>query len=84
MIECLGNLFRYNLKTPESEVLLKKELQVVSDYMYLQQMRFGTRLHYDIQCLVDSSRIMIPTFTLQPLVENAVVHGISKKEEGGI
>lgn len=83
MIECLGNLFRYNLKTPESEVLLKKELQVVSDYMYLQQMRFGTRLHYDIQCLVDSSRIMIPTFTLQPLVENAVVHGISKKEEGG-
>ena len=83
MIESLGNLFRYNLKTPESEVLLKKEIQVVSDYMYLQQMRFGSRLHYDIQCQVDSGRIMIPTFTLQPLVENAVVHGISKKESGG-
>ncbi|WP_235839085.1 sensor histidine kinase [Clostridium sp. Marseille-P2415] len=83
MIESLGNLFRYNLKTPESEVLLKKEIEVVSDYMYLQQMRFGSRLHYDIQCLVDGSRIMIPTFTLQPLVENAVIHGLSKKENGG-
>ncbi len=83
MIESLGNLFRYNLKTPESEVLLKKEIEVVSDYMYLQQMRFGSRIHYDIQCMVDGSRIMIPTFTLQPLVENAVIHGLSKKENGG-
>lgn len=83
MIESLGNLFRYNLKTPESEVLLNKELEVVSDYMYLQQMRFGNRVQYDIQCMVDGSRIMIPTFTLQPLVENAVIHGLSKKENGG-
>lgn len=83
MIESLGNLFRYNLKMTESEVLLKKELQVVNDYMYLQQMRFGSRLHYDIQCMVDGNRIMIPTFTLQPLVENAVIHGLSKKENGG-
>ena len=83
MIESLGNLFRYNLKTPQSEVLLGKELRIVGDYMYLQQMRFGSRIHYDIQCLADAERIMIPTFTLQPLVENAIIHGLSKKEEGG-
>lgn len=83
MIDSLGHLFRYNLKTTESEVLLEKEIKIVSDYMYLQQMRFGSRIHYDIQCLVKGNQIMIPTFTLQPIVENAVIHGLSKKESGG-
>lgn len=46
-------------------------------------MRFGERLtvHYDID---ESIHLMIPALSLQPLIENAVVHGISKKKEGGI
>lgn len=83
MTVSLSNLFRYNLKTPEAVVILEQELKVVRDYMYLQQMRFGERIQYDIESHVDTKSVMVPAFTFQPLVENAIVHGISKKEEGG-
>ena len=83
MIKALSSLFRYNLKTPEEEVPLAKELKVVEDYMYLQQMRFGSRIAYQVTCSVDQEKVLVPTFTFQPLVENAIIHGLSPKEEGG-
>lgn len=83
MIKALSTIFRYNLKTPQSEVVLAQELQVAGDYMYLQKMRFGSRIDYSIKCKVDKDLIMIPSFCLQPLLENSIIHGISKKEEGG-
>ena len=46
-------------------------------------MRFGSRIRYDCRIEVDGSAVRIPAFTLQPLVENAIVHGIAKKEQGG-
>lgn len=79
----MSNLFRYNLKTTEQIVPLGQEIRVVRDYMYIQQMRFGDRIQYDCQLLVDEMAVKIPAFTLQPLVENAIVHGIGKKEQGG-
>lgn len=83
MIKALSSLFRYNLKTDDIIVPLRRELQVVEDYMYLQQMRFEDRISYDIRCDVDKDRMQVPAFTFQPLVENAIIHGLSKKEEGG-
>lgn len=83
MIMALSNLFRYNLKNPNPEAILAQELNVVRDYMYIQQMRFGERLAYYIKCEVDENQVMIPTFTFQPLVENAIIHGLAPKEEGG-
>ncbi len=83
MINALSSLFRYNLKTPEAEVALARELKVVEDYMYLQQIRFGNRITYEISCGVDKERVEVPTFFLQPLVENAIIHGIAPREEGG-
>ena len=83
MIKALSSLFRYNLKTPEMEMPLAQELKVVADYMYLQKMRFGSRISYEITCLVNEELILVPTFTFQPLVENAIIHGLAPKEEGG-
>ena len=83
MISSLGNLFRYNLKTSEQIVPLDQELKVVQDYMYIQQMRFGSRIAYDCRLEVDEEETIIPAFTLQPIVENAIIHGLSKKEQGG-
>lgn len=83
MIRALSDLFRYNLKTKEAEVPLAQELKAVEDYMYLQQMRFGKRISYEIDCRVDKERTMVPVFTFQPIVENAIIHGVCKKEEGG-
>ena len=83
MLISMSNLFRYNLRTVEQEVYLEQELEVLEDYFYIQQMRFGSRLQYDKYIEVDETKVKIPSFTLQPLVENAFVHGISRVEEGG-
>ena len=83
MISSMSSLFRYNLKTSEQVVPLARELKVAQDYMYIQQMRFGSRIRYSCDLTVDAEKAMIPAFTLQPVVENAIVHGLSKKEQGG-
>ena len=54
MIRALGNIFRYSLKTDEKQVSLERELSIVNDYMYIQKMRFGDRVSYDIVSKVDN------------------------------
>ena len=83
MIISLSNLFRYNLRTVEQEVFLEQELEVLDDYIYIQQLRFDNRIQYRKEILVDDSMVKIPSFTLQPIVENAFVHGLSNVEQGG-
>ncbi|MCR5157020.1 MAG: sensor histidine kinase [Butyrivibrio sp.] len=83
MIEALSSLFRYNLKTQAKETLLAHELKNARDYMYLQQMRFGDRLKFSVHCDVDENSVIVPTFTFQPLLENAIIHGVAPKVEGG-
>ncbi len=83
MITSMSSLFRYNLKTTETEVALAREIKVVDDYLYIQQTRFGDRIKYRKRIQVDEHRVIIPSFSLQPIVENAVLHGLSKKEQGG-
>ena len=83
MIFSMSNLFRYTFKTTEQIVYLKQELKVVEDYVYIQKMRFGSRIRYDSKIEVDAGKVVIPAFSLQPIVENAIVHGLSKKEQGG-
>ena len=83
MITALSSLFRYNLKTQQPEVFLDQEVKVAKDYMYLQQMRFGNRIQFMFECTEDTENVLVPTFTTQPLLENAIIHGLGPKEEGG-
>ncbi len=83
MITALSRLFRYNLKSTESVMPLERELRVVQDYMYLQQMRFGKRLRYSADCPENTQEVLVPSFALQPLVENAIKHGLSSRSRGG-
>ena len=89
MIRSLSRLFRYNLHTTDQFVSLSQELEVARDYLYLQKMRFGDRVQYELPQEQNgfwsdaAGNIMVPVFLLQPLIENAVIHGISKKEQGG-
>ena len=62
---------------------MSQELKISGDYMYLQKMRFGSRVEYEVKCEVDEGSVIVPTFTFQPLLENAIIHGISPKVEGG-
>lgn len=79
----LANLFRYNLQTASERVPLTRELNIIYDYIYIQQVRFGPHINFHIDCRIDANKLFVPTFTLQPLVENAVIHGVGPMEEGG-
>ena len=79
----LGRLFRYALSAPESMVPVKDELSIVEEYLAFQSLRFGDRLKWTIRSQSYSQAILIPRFTIQPFVENAVRHGIEPREEGG-
>lgn len=83
MIKALSDLLRYTLKNDQAVATLERELKVIEDYMYLQHMRFGSRIAYELSCRADAAGILIPTFTFQPLVENAIIHGLSPKVKGG-
>ena len=83
MTVALGNLFRYNLRTKEQEVYLEQELDALDDYLYIQQMRFDGRITCRKDIRVDTYTVRIPSFTLQPIVENALTHGMKTKEDGG-
>jgi sensor histidine kinase YesM len=79
----LGRLFRYALSAPESMVPVKDELSIVQEYLAFQSLRFSDRLVWTIQSQSSCNGILIPRFTIQPFVENAVRHGIEPREEGG-
>ena len=83
MLVAMSNLLRYSLRTTEAFTPLNQELKVVEDYMYIQKKRFGDRVRWSVDCRIDTDLIEIPVFLIQPLVENAIVHGISSKENGG-
>ena len=83
MILSLSGIFRYNLRTKEQIVLLEQELEALEDYIHIQQTRFDGRITYRRQIQVDPMQVCIPSFTLQPIVENAFLHGLSRREENG-
>ena len=83
MILSLSGIFRYNLRTKEQVVLLEQELEALQDYIHIQQTRFDGRIAYSKQILVDPMQVSLPSFTLQPIVENAFIHGLSRREENG-
>ncbi|MGN0157974.1 MAG: sensor histidine kinase [Brotaphodocola sp.] len=83
LILSLGKIFRYNLENESQIVPLSKELTVIKSYIYIEKKRFGDRLNYILKADLDLDSCYVPPFTLQPLVENSIKHGILCKDEGG-
>ncbi|MEM1000633.1 MAG: histidine kinase [Bacteroidota bacterium] len=84
LIATLADLFRYQLRASKAErVPLEDEINFVRQYLELEKARFGERLRIDIDLQPGTTQILIPPMLIQPLVENAVKHGISPKIEGG-
>lgn len=83
-ITTLANLLRKSLVLGKEQfVPLKDELDLVSDYLELEKVRFEERLRIEIHHDESLDRLLIPPFILQTLVENAFKHGISKLIDGG-
>ena len=84
MIATLSDLFRYQLKAAQSELVpLWEELEFVQKYLDLEKARFEDRLQVVIDVPEDIKDEMVPPMILQPLVENSVKHGISSIINGG-
>ena len=62
---------------------MEKELQITRDYLDLQTMRYGDKFKYRFEVDNEVTDCMIPKMTLQPLVENAIYHGLKYKEDWG-
>lgn len=84
MIDAMAVLLRYNLADASVPATLAQELEVVGQYMTIQQCRFPDRIRTAVQYDPALAReVLIPRFTLQPIVENAVIHGLEPKLEPG-
>lgn len=83
VVKLLGKLMRKSIEVSGRKVPLKDEIEMVRCYLLIQQFRYEDRLEFDL--LIDplSEDIQIPPLIIQPLVENAVIHGLEGKEHGG-
>jgi sensor histidine kinase YesM len=79
----LGRLMRYALGGPEPFVPLEEEFAVIHEYLAFQGVRFGERLAWKSSLEPELAPHKVPRFSIQPLVENAVRHGIEPLEKGG-
>jgi two-component system, LytTR family, sensor kinase len=84
MLGSLSELLRASLNAePSREVTLERELDLLRQYVSIQQMRFQDRLSVSIETAPDVMHAYVPHLVLQPLVENAIRHGIAPREAAG-
>jgi two-component system, LytTR family, sensor kinase len=80
----LSELLRHTFERGDTqEVPLREETKFLQGYLEIQHMRFGQRLTVDIDVAPDTQDLLVPFQLLQPLVENAIRHGIEPREEPG-
>jgi len=80
----LADVFRYALQSKRQFVSLDEELRIVEAYLQIERLRLGRRLRTEIHVSDEARSVQVPVLSIQPLVENAVKHGVSAKAEGGL
>lgn len=84
LIVALAGVFRFALDSSSRDLVpLGEELEFIESYMRIEQARFGTRLCYRMEAPDELRPLLIPPMLIQPLVENAIKHGVSPRPEGG-
>lgn len=80
----LSKLFRLVLSQGETDIPIRREVELCECYLKIQKMRFGNRLNYSIRVEDSVMDMHISKMMLQPFVENAVVHGLESVDKGGV
>ena len=80
MVKALAAYYRTCLSKGRDIINLSEELAHIRNYLYIQQMRYGNTLTYEVVSSEEFDHVRIPKLTLQPLVENSIYHGIKVKE----
>lgn len=85
LVDALTNLFRIGLSQGKDYISIQEEIGYVSNYLYIQKIRYSSKLNYQIIADENIKDVEVPKLILQPLVENAIYHGIkAKRTEGHI
>lgn len=79
----LADVFRYLLRSERTFIEVREELRIVRSYVEIETMRLGTKLSTEIEVDDRALPAMIPMLSIQPLVENAVKHGVAARKEAG-
>jgi two-component system, LytTR family, sensor kinase len=85
MALALSKLFRYSVNKEDDDfTMVQNEVEMASIYLDIEKVRFGNKLQYQVKVVDEVQKERIPKFVIQPLVENAIKHGISKITTEGI
>lgn len=84
LVDALTNMFRIGLSHGKDIITVKEEITHVSNYLYIQKIRYKDKLNYVIHVDESLYAIEVPKLILQPLVENAIYHGVKAKRGGTI
>ena len=83
LVDALTNMFRIGLSHGKDIITVKEEITHVSNYLYIQKIRYKDKLNYVIHVDESLYAVEVPKLILQPLVENAIYHGVKAKRGGG-
>lgn len=83
MITALGRLLECSMQKGNDFISLREEVDNVRAYLKIQEMRYGNRIKSEYQIEEEMEKYVVPKLILQPLVENAIIHGIDKNTDGG-
>jgi len=83
MLLNLAEIFRYFLQSEKAFVPLEEELRIVRAYLEIEELRLGDKLHVELDVDQAALRDPVPLLSIQPLVENAVKHGVAARPQGG-
>ncbi|MDF2984867.1 MAG: integral rane sensor signal transduction histidine kinase [Eubacterium sp.] len=83
VVKQLGKIMRRNLEIGSNLITLKSEIEMVINYLEIQKFRYGDRIEYEIKLDEEFSDYLIMPLIIQPIVENAVIHGLEFKSGPG-
>ncbi|WP_165972403.1 sensor histidine kinase [Paenibacillus piri] len=83
MVTALSSFFRISISKGNERIPVSQEIEHIQNYLYIQQMRYGEDFSYEIEMDPDIMSCPIVKLTLQPLVENAIYHGMKQKRSKG-
>lgn len=83
-VHSLARVLRYNLRRSKDALTIEEEMRTIKDYLFIQQTRFAGRLEVNIDVEEKILEARVPCLSLQPIVENAIVHGIEPSTKKGV
>lgn len=84
LIEATSKILRYNLDCKDKMVSIEEEIHMIKAYVIIQETRFQDQMSFNFNINDNLHAVRVPPMLIQPIVENAIIHGLKEKEKGGI